>query len=105
MRVYLIRHAEAVTLGEQGIKQDEDRPLTAHGFEQGSTLAKVLVRMGVSMSVLYTSPLVRAQQNAEKVLTPPTRLERCDALAPGGKKRHVIEQLRATNVESVGVVG
>jgi phosphohistidine phosphatase SixA len=36
--LYLIRHADAVPLGEGGISGDESRPLTKRGEEQASRL-------------------------------------------------------------------
>ena len=38
MRLYVIRHAEAVPQGQDGIDRDEDRPLTAAGQEQSRRL-------------------------------------------------------------------
>ena len=103
MHLYLIRHAEAVPLGEQGIESDEERPLTPHGEEQCKALAQAMKRLGVRLDILLTSPLVRACQTAERLGA--GRPKKCKPLAPGGKKRHLLEQVRATKDDAIGLVG
>lgn len=109
MHVYVIRHADAVPLGTQGITDDERRPLTEAGHAQCRALAAAFRKVGVKIDRLLTSPLVRARQTAEGFVDgwgagAPTILT-CDLLAPGGKKRELLERLREQHVESVGLVG
>ena len=103
MHLYLIRHADAVPLGEQGIESDEERPLTPHGEEQCKALAQALKRLGVRLDILLTSPLVRARQTAERLGA--GRAKEFQPLAPGGKKRHLLEQIRERKADAVGLVG
>ena len=105
MQLYLIRHAEAVPLGEQGIQDDEQRPLTPHGEEQCQSLARALQRLGVRADVLLVSPLVRARQSAERLISGSVRVKECEVLAPGGRKRDILEQVRETKANAVGLVG
>lgn len=63
MRLYFLRHAEAV----DGF-DDAARELSAHGREQCRHLGHWLRTAGVTFDAVYTSPLVRARQTAEGVL-------------------------------------
>ncbi len=70
MDLYLIRHADAVPLGEQGITDDAHRPLSAKGIIQTIALAASLGRMGVRLDKIVSSPLLReanGRGNAEIV--------------------------------------
>src|SRR5436190_11320456 len=84
--LYLIRHADALAIGENGISTDEERPLSEKGEAQAHAAAKALQRHHVTLDVLCTSPLVRARQTAAILLQnwsrPELILETCDALAP-----------------------
>ncbi len=109
MHLYVIRHAEAVPLGEQGISEDESRPLTEAGHAQSRVIADSLKKIGVRLDRLLTSPLVRARQTAETMRQhwgegAPNVLV-CDLLAPGAKKRELLERLREQHVDSLGIVG
>src|SRR6516162_5646924 len=66
--LYLIRHADALALGERGITDDADRPLSEKGEAQSKTVAKALHRCGVKLDHLFASPLVRAQQTADLMI-------------------------------------
>ena len=109
MDLYLIRHAEAQPLGEGGVRDDAERPLTAAGHGQCGPLAGALQRQGVRLEHVVTSPLLRARQTAEgllKNLAPPTpELHTCDFLAPGGKRRKLTRFLRGLGAQSVAIVG
>jgi phosphohistidine phosphatase len=75
MKLILVRHAEAVELGADGVATDFDRPLTELGRRQASALAAALKARGVQPQAILTSPLVRAVQTAEPLaaeLTPGT---------------------------------
>jgi phosphohistidine phosphatase len=105
MHLYVIRHAEAVPLGEQGIRHDEERPLTPTGEAQAEALSRAFGRLGVRLDALLTSPLVRARQTAERLATPSASLTECPSLSPGRKKRQVLDRVRETKGEAVGIVG
>jgi phosphohistidine phosphatase len=108
MDLYLIRHAEAVPLG-QGIEDDEARPLSDAGKAQCRPLARALLRLGVRLDQVVSSPFLRARQTAEGLLEhwpqPAPEVLRCDDLALGGKRRKVLRYLRDLEAESVAVVG
>ena len=87
MELYLIRHADALALGERGITNDEERPVSEKGETQAAAAATALQSRRIALDKLFTSPLVRARQTAEIFLRiwskPELILETCDALSPG----------------------
>jgi len=109
MEIYLIRHAEALDLGEPGITCDEERPLSKKGRQQSKAAAKALQARGIALDRLFTSPLVRARETAEILLEiweqPELTLETCDILAPGGKPRKLSKFLMRMGGEKTGLVG
>ncbi len=109
MDLYIIRHADAQPLGEGGIRDDAQRPLTTAGHAQCEPLATALHQQGVRLERLVTSPLLRARQTAEGLLKhlagPAPVLHTCDHLAPSGKRRKLTRFLRGLGAQSVGIVG
>ncbi|HYT87755.1 MAG TPA: phosphohistidine phosphatase SixA [Gemmataceae bacterium] len=109
MDVYLIRHADALALGERGITEDENRPLSEKGEKQAAQVGVGLQRRGVHLDLLLTSPLVRARQTADALVHQGTdlvaELQTCDLLAPGGKRSKLAKVLREANHNAVGLVG
>jgi phosphohistidine phosphatase len=107
--VFLIRHADAVPLGERGITNDEERPLTDKGEEQAVAVGKLFQKKGIVLDRLYTSPLLRARQTAEAMLRlwsrPELELQTCSALAPDVKPRKLSRFLLKQGGEKVGLVG
>ena len=79
MRVYLCRHAQAVSSDP-----DELRPLTPGGCEQARALAVSIAALPEPPVLVLTSPLLRARQTAEEIARAtgaPLRVE--PGLAPG----------------------
>ncbi len=109
MDLYLIRHADALDLGERGVTADEERPLSKKGEKQAAQIAAGLQRRGVQLDLLLTSPLVRARQTADALLRHGaplvTDLQACDELAPGTKRKKLARALLATGKNVVGLVG
>lgn len=109
MDLFLIRHAEAEPLGEGDIQDDAERPLTPAGRAQCKPLAHALVRLGVHLDHIATSPLLRARQTAEELLNfwpaPLPELELCEALAPGVKPRKLARYLWKKGAGAVALVG
>jgi phosphohistidine phosphatase len=109
MELYLIRHADAVTLGEGGVVDDASRPLTPTGEAQARQLAEGLTRRGIRFDIILTSPLVRARQTAEGLVAhlekPAPEVRVTDELAPGGKRRKLARILKNLGKESIALVG
>lgn len=96
VQLYLVRHAIAEERGDAW-PDDTSRPLTERGKARMRRVAKGLVRLGVQIDVVLTSPLVRARQTAEVLAAafdeaPP--VVDLDALAPGSTHAEVLESLR-----------
>jgi phosphohistidine phosphatase len=91
------------------LAEDEERPLTPAGVEQCGPLAAALLRRGVNLDHVVSSPLLRAKQTAEEMLkhwpAPAPALSLCKDLAPGGKPRKTTRFLRALDGSAVAVVG
>ena len=64
MKLYFLRHAEA----EDGLV-DAERELTGKGRRDARKLGRFFRRHDVEFELAFTSPLVRARQTAELVLT------------------------------------
>ena len=64
MRLYLIRHSNAVEIGE-GDYDDSQRPLTEGGCEKMEQIASALRGLGIQPDLIVSSPYVRARQTAE----------------------------------------
>lgn len=109
MELYLIRHAEAVDLGERGITNDEERPLTEKGEGQAEAVARAFLKQGIVLDKLLSSPILRARQTAEILVRvwekPEFTVESCDALRPSVKLRKLSKALMKLEGEKIGVVG
>jgi phosphohistidine phosphatase len=108
VELYLIRHAHAEKLGDDGSANDDERPLSDKGQEQSRTLGSVLQKRGIVFDKLLTSPLLRARQTADaiaQVFNSPPPIEECRALAPGGRSKKVARFLFALDGMRLGLVG
>jgi len=65
MRIYLVRHGDAVP--EEDAGSDRDRWLSARGREAARVLGRLLREQGVEPDAILCSPLPRAAQTAELV--------------------------------------
>jgi len=108
VELYLIRHAHAVRLGEEGANDDAERPLSDKGQEQSRTLGTLLQKRGIVFDRLLTSPLLRARQTAEAIAqmfdTPP-EIQETRHLSPDARFKKVARFLLALEGERIGLVG
>jgi phosphohistidine phosphatase len=109
MQLLVIRHAEAVPLGAEGVATDEERYLTPAGRAFCTPLADAVQRRVQRLPFILTSPLVRARQTAEALSAAwaggAPAIEETPLLAPGGRKRKLLEALRAYDHEVMAIVG
>jgi len=108
MDLYLIRHADALALGERGNTQDSERPLSEKGCTQAKQVGTWLQRKGIALDQIFTSPLLRAHQTAEGIvgpMSPAPPLEPCPELAPGEKPKRLAKVLRSWGGERAALVG
>ena len=95
IELYLIRHGVAEEHGDAW-PDDTKRPLTGEGMSRLRKAARGLARIGVSLDVALTSPLVRARQTANIVaagLSPRPSIVTVDSLAPGGSFVAIVADL------------
>jgi phosphohistidine phosphatase len=109
MDLYLIRHADALALGERGITEDSDRPLSTEGEQQAGLVGKMFAQRGIRLDKLVASPHVRAQQTATLLMRegpqPAPELITSNALLPNAKPRKLAKLLRSLTGDRVGLVG
>lgn len=97
MELYLLRHGIAADRGVEGFLEDTHRPLTPEGIRKTRKVAQALETLKVEFDGVLTSPLVRAKQTADlvaEVLGIPETLHLCNALAPGGRPRVLVADLK-----------
>ena len=106
--LYLIRHGLAEERGEAW-PDDTKRPLTERGMSRVRKAVRGLARLGVSIDVVLTSPLVRARQTAEIIVggfDPRPQLVNVDGLAPDGGYQALVADLeKQTRRTSIALVG
>jgi phosphohistidine phosphatase len=94
-RLYLVRHAVAEDRGEAW-PDDTKRPLTDSGASRWRRSVRGLVRLGVSLDVILTSPLVRARQTSDilaSAFEPRPPIVVVESLAPGGPYPTVLAEI------------
>lgn len=64
MRLYFLRHAQAV---ERGTVDDFSRELTARGEARTRNAARVIKKLNLGLDAIYSSPRLRARQTADIV--------------------------------------
>jgi phosphohistidine phosphatase len=105
MRIYLVRHGDAVPEDEAG--SDRDRWLSPRGREAARTLARLLREARVEPHAIVCSPLPRAVQTAELLaqgLDFLTHIPSWRCLEPSAQPR-IAAQMISTAGDSVIVVG
>ena len=107
-QLFLVRHGLAEERGDAW-PDDTKRPLSDKGIAQMRKAARGLARLGVSVEVVLSSPLVRARQTAEIIagaLDPRPSLVNVDSLAPDRSFAAVIADLekhaRKSHIALVG---
>ena len=93
MRLILFRHGPA---GERDVSRWPDdalRPLSERGIERTRAAAEGLLRIEPDVRHIFTSPLARASESAEILARSydGVKVQKADALRPGGSYRQVIE--------------
>lgn len=100
--LYLVRHADAVP--ESHDLPDEYRHLTAAGRAAAAAAGDSLSARGVRPAAVFTSPLPRATQTAELLVTAlgfTGVVITLSALAPGGDEEDALRRVREAGVAIV----
>ena len=101
----MLRHAEAEERAASG--QDEDRGLTAAGLAQAKAAARGIAALAPAITVVLTSPYLRARQTAEPVAQALglSGIRASRALEPGSDPEAILSELEESAEESVLLVG
>ena len=109
MDIYLIRHADALPQGSNGIESDEARPLSELGWKQAAELGNAFKKRGIRFDLIATSPLARASQTAQQLRLaldiPDAQVETRDELAPSGRPKKLSRYVNGLTADSVALVG
>ena len=109
MKMYLIRHSDAVEQDTPGYEDDSLRPLTEKGCNKTKKIASALKELGVKPDLIVSSPCVRAKQTAEilaKALKYKQELAFSDMLAPMGNADNIIGEINEKyHVDELILVG
>jgi phosphohistidine phosphatase len=65
MKIFLIRHCEAIDYQTETVRNDEYRFITPKGRKISTTVFKKIRNEFAGLEKIYTSPLIRAVQTAE----------------------------------------
>lgn len=96
MKLYLLRHGEAIDRDDPRYANDADRPLTAKGTQRTRALARALRQMDITFDAIFSSPLTRARETAEIIergLSPHRRLALTEHLAPSGDLEKLVRRV------------
>ncbi len=108
MKAYIVRHGDAVDIGDTSVETDDDRFLSSKGEKRTAEIAQVLANMGCAPQRIVTSPLTRAVQTAEilaRYVQTKKSLRTDDILGPGIDTDDVVEWIATLKLKSVMLVG
>ena len=109
MKLYLIRHSNAIEPGTPEYDDDSLRPLTEKGRDKMKEIASALKNLEVKPDLIVSSPFVRARQTAEilvKVLKYKQELMFSEALIPMGSADDIIGEINEKyHVDELVLVG
>jgi phosphohistidine phosphatase len=109
MKIYLIRHSNAVEPGTPGYEDDSLRPLTEKGRDKMKDIASAFKKMDLKPNLIVSSPYVRARETAEilaKVLKYKQELIFSDTLVPTGNADEIIGEINEKyTVDELVLVG
>ncbi len=109
MKLYLIRHSNAVDPGMPEYEDDSQRPLSEKGREKMRKIASALQELGVQPDLILSSPFERAAQTAEiltKRLKYKGELAFSDFLVPTGNSDALIGEINEKySVDELILVG
>jgi phosphohistidine phosphatase len=103
VNLYIVRHADAVSLGGS-IRSDFERKLSERGRADATVMAKLLAHIDIDIRAILTSPLARAVETGAifgRELHREAEISR--RLEPGFDPRMLVEELHAVS-HGAGVV-
>jgi len=104
MRLYVLRHADAV---ESPYYTDADRPLSDLGRRQTHAVARFLLSHQIKPHLIMSSPFLRAKETAD-IVKESLAVEECittHALASGAGLRECLKEINGHPLPSVLLIG
>ncbi len=107
MKLYIVRHAEAEPSRGAGEAADAARELTERGHRRAARAGAVLARLGVEPNAIWTSPLIRARQTADRLAAalPEAPVQQIQALGGRSDFNELRRQLYKEKCDAVILVG
>ena len=110
MELFVIRHAIAEPLGKDNEFSDEKRALTVEGRNRMREVVNGLVKLGVEVDLIMTSPLARAVETAEIIAAAvglsKKEIKHSSNLAPGASVDHLFAEIKShAGVEAIALIG
>jgi phosphohistidine phosphatase len=103
VNLYVVRHADAVSLGGD-VRSDFERTLSERGRADATMMARALVQIDINIKAILTSPLMRAIETGDIFGRELHRqAETSRRLEPGFNPRLLAEEIQATS-NGAGVV-
>jgi phosphohistidine phosphatase len=108
MKIYLVRHGEAMSAGG-AVSRDADRRLTARGETAAKMMGQVLAHIDPEVRVILTSPLTRAVQTGKILrheLYDRPVLHVSENLSPGFRPKALLDEILVVGSgSSIAAVG
>jgi len=109
MKLILFRHGPAGRRDAKRFPDDRERPLTGLGKKRTRKAAQGIARLEPKVTRIWTSPLVRARETAERLARaydPPPKITVVDSLAPGmDPMRDLLAESRRAPDDVMALVG
>ena len=110
MELFVIRHAIAEPLSKKNEFSDEKRVLSPEGRSRMREVLKGLVKLGVEVDLILTSPLARAYETAELIAASmglsKKDIKQTENLSPGVPSELLFAEIKKhSGAESVALVG
>jgi phosphohistidine phosphatase len=109
MKILLFRHGPAGHADAKRWPDDRERPLSPIGKKRTRKAAHGIARLEPRLDRIWTSPLVRARQTAERLAAaydPPPKVVVVEALSPGTDVwRELLSESRRSPGETIALVG
>lgn len=109
MKIFLIRHAEAIDYETDSVKEDEYRFITSVGRKVTGNVFKELKEEFNELEKIFTSPLIRAVQTAEilgAVINFKNEVELVNELRNESSSASLLELIKKnSNLKSVALIG
>lgn len=109
MKLYIIRHTEAIDYETESVRSDEHRFITPKGRRIATNVFKMLKDEMLDLEKIFTSPLIRSVQTAEilaVMVKYKNDVEIANELLPSSSTEKVLQLLKRNSIfKSIALVG